>query len=594
MRSISGSFVLVAFVALAGTTACAKRPSPEELDRSSAAILPAPRSPCGVYIMVDGGRDYANFAAACVGSLVPCDPHVAYKKELKAILDNDAVAGILVTAFWNDLEPNEGDFQMAAFDDAFAVANAETPPKTVQMGSSPGFHTPDWMIAKMTSCDGLFYKLATFPPSADDTPIGADPDCDYTTFFQETQGQNGHPKQIPLPLPWSATYKSEWAKFVTELATDYGSEPTLVSITVSGPTSSSSEMILPNDNLSHDPLVLPRSSIPSSLYVPVSPMLTNKAWARLLANHYGASSAYANTDQAFIDEWNNAIDVYESVFHGITIGVTNASHMLPDFPFDCSSMPFSVAPGYEGECPAACPEMSCAAMTQVFAHLAATIVPGAFNGAMVQMDALRANWQTMPNSIRWMTAATASPTSGIPETHVLGGLQNSGFASTDSVNQGCFDTVVPPGSDAAADGCAQPSGCNDSACWTPECMPAGCWAPDAGPPDAFTSMGSIPAADLISPQQAITNDFAVAFNGTAAGPLYAQDAGTAPLNFIQIWKQDFQYAVDGGATTLGFLQEIDDANQTLQSQTCESVVIPPSPKVPPIEAGPGPGPNPIF
>ena len=54
-------------------------------------------------------------------------------------------------------------------------------------------------------------------------------------------------------------------------------------------------------------------------------------WIQLQAFHYPGQPAYQKTNQAFIDEWNNAIDMYDQIFSGITLVATtdNDSPTLP-------------------------------------------------------------------------------------------------------------------------------------------------------------------------------------------------------------------------------------------------------------------------
>jgi hypothetical protein len=459
---------------------------------------------------------------------------------MHSVLSNDQVSGILLSVKWDFANPTSttdpsspGEPRWNILDDAFAAANSFS--KGVQLAVTPGFNTPSWVIYNMESCDGLF--MQALPQFEFWAPIPRpSADCDYTTIFQETQGQGGNPSQKPFPLPWSAYYKDAYRGFITALANRYVTNPSFVSITVGGPTSSSNEMMLPNNVLSPDPLTLP-SSVPMPPWATSVSIMTNDAWQWLLANHYTVSSLdpvnYAATDQAFIDEWNAAIDFFESTFTGLTIGVTNASHMLPDFEYGGS-----VAPGWEGECPATPPEMACAAMTQIYAHLAAVATTGSSgNGTMVEMDALRASWSTGPASILWVSQATATGYSTLGSTRVsrvLGGLQNSGFVNRQPLFQGCDE----------------------------------------------------------SPELALYNDFATAFNTTAAGDYYGQTKGVAPLNYIQIWDDDLNYATahssgkvllvlgDGSTKNLSFLDILGTANQQLLTQTGESVTPPSLPGFP--------------
>jgi hypothetical protein len=192
--------------------------------------------------------------------------------------------------------------------DAFAQAaawNVQNPagtPKTIQLIVQPGFQSPQWLLAQIPSCDGLFETPSTTPPST----------CGRVTFtgYQESADST------QLPLPWNPVYKSAWQTFVTALAR-YGPNPAFVSIAVAGPTASSAEMTTISNS----------TGTIQSQFGGIQP---NAMWSQLLAFHYAGQAAYQNTDQAFIDEWENAINLYGQVFSGVTpVGTTGGS--LPNF-----------------------------------------------------------------------------------------------------------------------------------------------------------------------------------------------------------------------------------------------------------------------
>src|ERR1700690_1940778 len=56
----------------------------------------------------------------------------------------------------------------------------------------------------------------------------------------------------------------------------------------------------------------------------------NNMWIQLLAFQYAGQAAYQKTNLAFIDEWNNAIDMFGEVFSGITLVATTGDG-LPNF-----------------------------------------------------------------------------------------------------------------------------------------------------------------------------------------------------------------------------------------------------------------------
>ena len=152
-----------------------------------------------------------------------------------------------------------------------------------------------------------------------------------------------------LPLPWNSTYKSAWRTFPTALSARYLSNPASVSIAVAGPTAASSEMIMPNDANTTNPQ--------TQFGTPIAP---NGMWRLLLALQYPGMAAYQNTDQAFIDEWNAAIDMYGQVFSGVTLVATTGGG-LPNL-----SQNFTIPPAFVPDC--SNPNMDCAAETTILSY----------------------------------------------------------------------------------------------------------------------------------------------------------------------------------------------------------------------------------
>ena len=68
-------------------------------------------------------------------------------------------------------------------------------------------------------------------------------------------------------------------------------------------------------------------------------------WLELFAFHYPGMAAYQGTDQAFIDEWDAAIDMYGQIFSGMTLVVT-MGEKLPAF--DNNNHP--IPAGFSGDC----------------------------------------------------------------------------------------------------------------------------------------------------------------------------------------------------------------------------------------------------
>jgi hypothetical protein len=357
-----------------------------------------------------------------------------------AALTNSAISGILAVFTWDNLSftsstnPPAGTNDFHLLDDVFGTveqwnANPTNLPKTIQLGINPGFHTPPWVLSNLMSCDAMFM---TNPAGSIVNSngqglvlVGVDTNkvtnaCGCANFLV---AEGDHPKVSPLPLPWNAFYKNAWGCFIRDVAGKYGTNPLMVSITVAGPTSSSSEMILPNE--SND--------------------VTNfLKWNPLFALEFPDHPEFTNSDAVFIKEWEDAIDLFGGAFSNLTLVVTTGSG-LPNF-LDTNGAPYtnnySVPPGF---CPMCANTntltnmMDCAAETTILAYFADPR-HGGNNAKAVQEDGLRASGiHSHPlgggdldsYGIKWLAQSTASGFSPLPGTsntvsRVFGGLQVGG------------------------------------------------------------------------------------------------------------------------------------------------------------------------
>ena len=285
-----------------------------------------------------------------------------------------------------------------------------------------------------------------------------------------TEGGGG-----PLPLPWNPFHKSAWQTFLTALEARYGTNPAFVSIAVAGPTAASAEMIMPNDGNSTNPQ--------TQFGAGISP---NDMWLKLLAFHYPGLAAYQNSDQAFIDEWDAAIDMYGKIFSNVTLVATTGSG-LPKL----SRTGFTIPSAFSGDCKK--PDMDCAAETTILSHFVDSTVDA--NDAKATqtsgMEASRVNGLNLGVvSVKLLSQRTAQ--SNAPSAQILGGAQFNTSFSNDAVVEGC----------TTKDGCA----------------------------------------NGISPEQAEYNVLNVFFDGTAVASSFGGTPGGAPLNYLQIYSPDIQYA----------------------------------------------------
>jgi hypothetical protein len=303
-----------------------------------------------------------------------------------------------------------------------ASGTAEPDGNTVQLIVTPGFQSPSWVLGQIDSCDRTFPT----PPST----------CGKVTFTGFSEISDGD----VLPLPWNSIYKNAWQTFLTALAAQFGSNPALVSISVAGPTAASEEMILPGDTNSHNP----QSD---------SGLSPNQMWLDLLSSQYGPVPApqfsgltYQNSDQAFIDEWNAAIDMYAKLFSNMTLVVTTGSG-LPNL---STKNIFSPPSDFKDDWGRT--DMDCAAETWILAHFGQSTVGGA-NAKATQTSGMKASSGTNQNlglkAVKDQSLNTAQYT---VLSQILGGAQfNSSFSDTifHTLKVGCTSKFPPDSSDAS-------------------------------------------------------------------------------------------------------------------------------------------------
>lgn len=482
-------------------------------------LQPAPRRPRGIYAKVNISS-YITQQRKANPSITPAELHAYFVNLYQDLLSNPAISGLALQVHWNTLNPNPpaatNPYDWSYVDDAFDrvsawnAQNSTQAPKTIQLMPTPGFQTPQWVLDQIPTCDGLFQSPSQTAPST----------CGKATFVGYGEEADG----TVLPLPWNALYKSSWKAFLTALAARYGSNPAFVSIAVAGPTAASEEMIVPNNN-----------NTPSQAQF--GGILANDMWLQLLAFHYPSLPAYQKSDQAFIDEWNAAIDMYGAIFSGVTLVATTGSG-LPNF----GRTGFTIPSAFSGDCTR--PEMDCAAETTILSHLVDPTVGGA-NAKATQTSGLEASRAANLNlglaGVKRLSQSTASFTT--PSAQILGGAQfNTSFASN-TVKEGCTSAFPPNSSDMPA-GCSIPSTCTVEGCIPVACIPQACLAPGVTPADlaGFNVFSKVPSKDLIPPEQAEYNVLNVYFDGTAVASFFGGTHGAAPLNYLQIYSQDIQYA----------------------------------------------------
>jgi uncharacterized protein (TIGR03437 family) len=477
------------------------------------------RVPRGIYAVVNVEDGIKQQPKAATTAQLDAYFNTLYQ----GLLGNPAISGLTLQVHWDTLNPNAptsaAPYLWNYVDDAFAQAaawDAQNPaqsPKTIQLIVTPGFQSPQWILNQIPSCDGLFQTPAVTPPST----------CGTATFEGYQEGGDGE----VLPLPWNPVYKSAWQTFLTALAARYGSNPAFVSIAVDGPTAASAEMIVPNESNSNNPQ--------TQFGTPITP---SNMWIQLLAFHYAGQAAYQKTNQAFIDEWNNAIDMFGQVFSGITL-VATTGNGFPNF----TGATVTIPPSFAADC-VVNPNLDCAAETTILAHFVQPAVGGS-NGKATQTSGMEAarvgNGNLGVPGVKQVSQSTAQLT--FPSAQILGGSQFNTTFSIATLAEGCTSTFPPNANDTPV-GCSIPPTCTTNGCIPVACIPQACLAPGVTQASVagFKTFANVPGADLISPEQAEFNVLSVYFNGTAVASSFNGTTGIAPLNYLQIYSEDIQYA----------------------------------------------------
>jgi hypothetical protein len=231
-------------------------------------------------------------------------------------------------------------------------------------------------------------------------------------------------------------------------------------------------------------------------------------WAELLKNHYTSAykdyTKYQNSDVAFIDEWEHAIDVFGKTFSGLTLTMSTGDGLpnLTACNLNKETCPFAIPTSpidFSSVCIVA--DMDCAAETTILNYFIQSTVGGP-NAKATQTDGMKGGAKhgnlSVPN-VKLISESTDLYTS--PSQRILGGAQFNSRFSTDKSDEGNADE----------------GGCGTSGC---------------------------------SAEQAEYNVLTWFFNRTNQGlsfptgsvPKVGGNPGTAPLNYLQIYGLDITYA----------------------------------------------------
>jgi hypothetical protein len=483
------------------------RPAESTPTNAPSPIPPALRRPRGIYAVVD--LEFTHNLQKERPSITLAELHAYFNELYDSLVKNPAVSGLAIQVGWSSLNPNPPSspqpYDWSYLDDAFSsvstwnAANPTQAQKTIMISLFPGYFAPPWVLDQIPSCDGLFQSPPQTPP----------PNCGKATFVGYGEP---HDELAVLPMPWNQVYKSAYRLFLTAFAARYDANPAFVSMDVGGPTAASTEILLPTNGLIPD----------QAQFGGISP---NEMWLRLLAFAYADKPAYPRSDQAFSDAWNSATDMFGEIFRGVTLVIWTGT--LPNF----SSTGFTVPNVFNFHC--VVPDMDCAAQMTIIAHFVDPTVGGA-NAKATAIANLNGVAQADPAQLslhKYLAQSTAQFAS--PSAQILDGSQFGTGFSTGGIAFGCT-SKFPPESKARADLFTLPV--TD--------IPKACLAPGIGEAELarYKQFGGVPAKDLIPPEQALYNILRNYFSGTPAASSFGGTPGTAPENFLQIYRADFQYA----------------------------------------------------
>jgi hypothetical protein len=288
------------------------------------------------------------------------------------LLTNQAVSGLVAGMNWDHIQLSDpsgeacnayGDTPSGCdwsyLDDVFMVARHARVPLHIQI--TPGFDSPEWLLSKIPSCDGLFDPKKA-PSVATDCGKVA-----FTYFPEISHTDANEDGQYVLPLPWNRVYQQAWWSFLKLFAQRYnpglGSHAAspLAAVSIAGPVSVSPEIIFPTS--------ANKSTLPSGMDV-------DEAWTTLIQHSVPPNVTeppdYAQTDEVFIGQWKAAIDQYESIFTGLILILTpDASNDLPEFTNDrWQKSPFT-SPVYPVDCSKSKTPRSCEAKAEIISYFIA-------------------------------------------------------------------------------------------------------------------------------------------------------------------------------------------------------------------------------
>jgi hypothetical protein len=164
-------------------------------------------------------------------------------------------------------------------------------------------------------------------------------------------------------------------------------------------------------------------------------------------------------------EWNNAIDLFGSIFSGITLVATTGDG-FPNF----AGATVTIPPAFMADC-AVSPNVDCAAETTILAYFIQPAVGGA-NAKATQTSGMEAarvgNVNLGVPGVKQPSQSTAQLTSASAQ--ILGGEQFNTTFSIATLQEGCTSTFPPNANDTPA-GCSIPATFTTNGCIPVACIP---------------------------------------------------------------------------------------------------------------------------
>jgi hypothetical protein len=392
------------------------------------------RHSAGLYAVINLG-DYAGSHSGVKGSNTSCNEqdgsNIHWKTVFARYLKPAWVQGLLLEIHWCFIQPNSGTPIWSYITDALEVAKEAH--KNIQLVVTPGFDSAPWVLSNISAsdgaCEGWFKQNA--PGSGLLPPICGE--MYFPGYHEKVDGTE-------LPLPWDPVYNSAqlygnnryiglWAQFVYALGQQpFAHDRRLVSIAIAGPTAGSPEMILPNDGNA------------SAVYT----WQPDQVWRRLeQAQYKNNTSAYVDSDQGFVDHWNDAIKLYEDNFSNITLILTPGNGQ--GLPPTSGGQPLSsslagILCAHPGN------NTSCAAVATILDYFV-NFTPENGNGKATQVSGMIANGSTLNNNdadiggVKYLSELTGGNSN--PTVRFQGGAAfNKEFSTSANPEQAAYDVLA--------------------------------------------------------------------------------------------------------------------------------------------------------